>query len=189
MKRIFVLFVSALMSFCTCAQDGDIEQMVRHGSWLSYKLCGFDGCVWRAVSNSYRHGSTFTIDCYPDGYKFFIMSSLNEESRKSWEQGDSDEIQARVRIDYNPIINTVFERNYYRTANVLFSYFNMKDFDSLFLNQLKQGKTLRVQLLYPSGEEYTMSFSLNGSAKALNRVRTKILKQKTSDEKFFPKQE
>ncbi len=166
MKRLIFLFLAASLTSPAYCEEGDTSQEFCLSNWCSFKLCGFDGCVWRAATGN-KSGGGFIIDFTADKKHRMVMV-VPMSNFPSWRGTGSNYASAQVRVDYQPIINTILARN--AAQNMMVFNFNSNDFSKSYLDALKKGENFRVRMLTDDGEQ-TFSFSLNGANNAISRAQ------------------
>lgn len=185
MKRSLILFLSLFACAPAYCELGETSNSVRSGDWYSMKLCGFEGCLWRALT--INRSTTLVVDFYSNGnHSISLITDVPASAVSSWDEGSTDTMPARVRIDYTPIIETVFSRNFQRQDMLIFANFNPKQFGKQFVNALKRGLKLRIQQLADRGT-ITTSYSLRGAARAITRAQNNAwgTAPERRDEDFF----
>lgn len=185
MKRLLVLILTLLVCAPTYCEIGDSSNGASSGDWYSAKLCGFNGCVWRAITVS--RDMTLAVDFYPNGkHHVSLISNVPSSALETWGEQNRDAMPARVRVDYTPIIETTFNRYFQREDMLLFYNFDDNQFGKGFINSLKRGQKVRIQLLADQGIA-TLSFSLRGASRALSRAQNNAwgTSQEKRDEDFF----
>lgn len=179
-KKILVGACSALLAFSSGCFAGDNSTFQMHGDWATEKSCSSQGCRWYAVTTggSESSGAWFLVTFFPNGKFDFTMQmrGVSLENIRTWKNTNKTYMQAKVRIDNQPYVETTLERDPAREDRVLFFLFSKKQFGDAFLRKLKKGNALRVRL-YTDDSNYTLKFPLNGATAAINRIQNAIARE------------
>lgn len=166
-----------LSAVCLGASAQEVGQSTNHqysGDWVSFRLCGSDGkCYWRASTASADSSEMLALD-WPEFDKFpvpvtQIILLVSFETMQRW-QGNTDQIDGKLRVDLRPIRNTKLFRELNRSTRTLFTNIPPSAADASFINELKLGNTFRLRTTV-NGYNYTSQFSLRGAAQAINRAQ------------------
>lgn len=183
-KKILVGACSALLAFSSGCVAADNPTFQMHGDWASLKTCVPEGCVWRAITTggSESSGLWFLVTYFPNGKFDFTMQmkGVPLENIRTWDDTNTDYMQAKVRIDNQPFVETTLERELSREDRIIFFSFSKKQFGDDFLRKLKKGNALRVRL-YTGDGNYTLKFPLNGATAAINRIQSAMARERDDE--------
>lgn len=183
-KKILAGTCSTLLAFSVGCFAGDNPTFQLHGDWATVKKCIPQGCVWQAVTTggSESSGMWFLVTYFPNGKFDFSMQRINVPLRniRTWDDTNIDYMQAKVRIDNQPFVETTLERELNREDRILFFSFSEKQFGDDFLRKLKKGNALRVRL-YTDDRNYTLKFPLNGATAAINRIQSAMARERDDE--------
>ena len=169
MKRLIFLFLAVFVSTSAYCGQGVTSLEIPLLDWSSLKLCGFEGCVWRARTAAYD--TSLMVDFSSDKrYSISMVAPLSEARVVSMRGQKRDLVFTQVRIDNNAVIKTVVERTVLTEPSALYFNFNPNDFNNSFLDQFRQGERFSVQMLTDDGE-IELSFSLRGARNAITRAK------------------
>ena len=172
--EILALIMAATVCIASAQEIGQSTNHVYSGDWTSFRLCGSDGkCFWRASTNSSDSSETLALD-WPEFEKFpvpvtSIILAVPFETMQMW-QGNTDQIEGKLRVDLKPIRTTTLFRELNRSTRMLFTNIPPTSADASFIKELKLGNTFRLRTTI-NGRNYTSIFSLKGAAQAINRAQ------------------
>lgn len=149
----------------------NIEQPEAHGHWQSMVLALGDERHVRAVETHSYSDATFSLNATRG---ICDLPWLEMRVTLEQQQGESKAVNlvpARLRIDEQPIVETMAEFITERGDDGFYAHFYLSDMPTL-IDDMRQGEQLFIGFDQEASEPWYMTFSLEGADGAIARMQS-----------------
>lgn len=149
----------------------NIEQPEHHGHWQSMVLALGDERHVRAVETHSYSDATFSLNATRG---VCDLPWLEMRVTLEQQQGESKAVNlvpARLRIDEQPIVETMAEFITERGDDGFYAHFYLSDMSTL-IDDMRQGEQLFIGFEQEASEPWYMTFSLEGADGAIARMQS-----------------
>lgn len=168
MAMAFPMMVAALMAN---AATFNTEDVVTHDHWQSMMLSLGDERHYRAVETHSYSDATLSLNTTAGVCDLPWLEMRVTLEQQQGESRTVNLVPTRLRIDEQPVIDTMAEFITERGDNGFYAHFYLSDLNSLMAD-MRQGEQLFLGFDQQEREPWYMTFSLKGADAAIDRMLT-----------------
>lgn len=174
--RFFALtFMSSVAALLAATMPGaiaatfNVDDVASHGHWQSMRLSLGGEHHYRAVETHSYSDATLSLNTTAGVCDLPWLEMRVTLEQQQGESRTVNLVPARLRIDEQPVIDTMAEFITERGDDGFYSHFYLSDMATL-MTAMRQGEQLFLGFDQQEQEPWYMTFSLQGADAAINRM-------------------